>query len=61
MDKITVKAVWEFEFDASDFDPKFVDIEGLAKDAAKTDLEDLMKNDQITADDFYYIIEKENE
>ena len=32
---ITVRATWEFEFDAEGYDSKFVDIPGLAKDSAK--------------------------
>lgn len=54
-----VKAIWEFEFDDSDLDPKQVDITGLAKDSTRCELMYLMRKHDITADDFEYIVEKE--
>lgn len=51
-----VKVTWEFEADVSDCDPKFVDIPGLAKDAAHNELEYLLANNELTADDFEYVV-----
>ena len=51
-----VRATWEFEVDTADFDPKHVDIPGLAKDVARNELRDLMLKKEISADDFTYEI-----
>lgn len=51
-----VKAIWEFDADVNDFDPEFVNIVGLAKDSAKRDLADLLKNNILCADDFEYVV-----
>lgn len=52
-----VKAIWEFEVDANDFDPKFVDIKGLAEDLTKRELKHLLQNRDLQADDFDYEVE----
>jgi len=51
---ITVRAIWEFEFDADGYDEKHVDIIGLAKDSTKRELQYLINNNDISADDFIY-------
>ena len=52
-----VKVIWEFEFDDTGFDPKFVDIPGLAKDSAKRDIQGLIDRGMLCAEDFEYITE----
>lgn len=52
-----VKAIWEFETDMEDFDPKHVDIKGLAKDLTQRELDYLIKYGEIQADDFSYEVE----
>lgn len=54
--KIKVQAIWEFEVDAEDFDPKFVDVEGLAIDLTKAEFEDLLEKKELSAEDFEYKI-----
>lgn len=55
MDKIMkVTATWEFEVDISDFDGKFVDIEGLAKDLTQIELESKLQNKELSSEDFDY-------
>lgn len=56
-----VKVIWEFDADVEDYDPKFVDVEGLAKDSAKREMEFMIDNNDITAEDFEYEIDKEEE
>lgn len=51
-----VRATWEFEVDISDFDPEYVDINGIARDIARNELRDLMLKKEIGADDFKYEI-----
>ena len=53
-----VKAIWEFDADVEDFDPKFINIKGLAKDSAKRDLQDLIDRNILSADDFEYVVEE---
>lgn len=50
-----IKAVWEFDADVSDISPKHVDVEGLAKDFAKLELEHLLRNNELSAEDFTFI------
>lgn len=49
-----VKAIWEFDVDTEDFDSKFVDIKGLAKDLTKREMENLLQNQELSAEDFSY-------
>ena len=49
-----IKATWEFDVDTDDFDPKFVDIPGLAKDLTKQELAYLLERGLLDADDFEY-------
>jgi hypothetical protein len=53
---IKVKATWEFEFDAEGYDSKFVDIVGLAKYSAKSELTYLLYKREIQASDFKYTV-----
>lgn len=54
--KIKVQAIWEFEVDAEDFDPKFVDVRGFAADLTKAELADLLEKKELSAEDFDYKI-----
>ena len=54
-----VKAIWEFEVDTEDFLEEFVDIKGLAKDLTQREMENLLKNQEISAEDFSYEVESE--
>lgn len=54
-----VRATWEFEVDTANFDPKRVDIPGLAKYVARNELSSLMFGKEISADDFTYEIVEE--
>lgn len=54
-----VKAVWEFEVDTEDFDGKHIDIRGLAKDLTRREMVYLLQNQEISAEDFTYEIESE--
>ena len=54
-----VKAIWEFEVDTEDFMEEFVNIKGLAKDLTQREMENLLKNQEISAEDFSYEIESE--
>ena len=47
-----VIASFEFEVDMSDFDPKHVNLEGVAKELTKNEV------DTLTAEDFKYEVEK---
>lgn len=49
-----IRATWEFDADVSDFLPEYVDIEGLAKDLAKKELDVLIRGFDISAEDFDY-------
>ena len=54
-----VKAIWEFEVDTEDFMEEFVDIKGLAKDLTQREMENLLQNQEISAEDFSYEVESE--
>lgn len=54
--KIKVQAIWEFEADVADYDPKFVDLQGLAVDSTQRELADLLKKKELSAEDFEYKI-----
>lgn len=54
---VKVKAVWEFEVDTEDFLEEFVDSEKLAKDLTQREMEDLLQNNEISAEDFSYELE----
>ena len=62
-----VQAIWEFDVDVDDLDPKFVDIEAFAKSMAMVEMDFLLRGDpslehpepEITYGDFEYIV-KEN-
>ena len=56
-----VKAIWEFEADVEEFDPKCIDIVGLAKDSAKREMRILLEKNELSADDFEYVVEEETE
>jgi len=57
---IKVQATWEFEVDVGAFNPKFVDIPGLAFDLTKKELKDKLNKKELTAEDFSYaIVEQE--
>ncbi len=56
MNNIKVKVMWEFEVDVEGLDPAFVDINRLAEDLTKRELECLLNNNELTSDDFDYII-----
>lgn len=49
-----VQVIWEFDADVAGLDRKWCDVEGLAKDFAKREMEDLLVRGEITADDFEY-------
>lgn len=49
-----VKATWEFDVDTSELLDEFVDVEGLAKDLTKRELEYLLTKCKISADEFIY-------
>lgn len=51
-----VKAIWEFDVDTDDFDPKHVDILGLAKDLTKQELKYMLEHGLLDAEDFDYIL-----
>lgn len=53
---IKVQAVWEFEADVADYDPKFVDLQGLAIDSTQRELVDLLEKKELSAEDFTYKI-----
>ena len=50
--KVTVS--WEFEVDISDFDPKFVDVPGLAVELTQQELDYLLTHGKLSVDDFNY-------
>lgn len=51
-----VLVTWEFDADVEGLDTKFVDIPGLAKDLTKRELDYLLSNGGLTADDFEYAV-----
>ena len=58
---LKVKAIWEFEVDTEDFSEEFVDIKGLAKDLTQREMENLLQNQEILAEDFSYELENEKQ
>ena len=42
---VKVRAIYEFEADVSDFNPDFVDLEGLAKDLTRREVSTLKSDD----------------
>lgn len=56
-----VKAIWEFDVDIDGFDTRSVDIKGLAEDLTKREMEFLLQNRDLQADDFDYEVENEKE
>ena len=54
-----VKAIWDFEVETEDFMEEFVNIKELAKDLTQREMENLLKNQEISAEDFSYEIESE--
>ena len=62
MKTIHVQRIYKsiMEVDVEDFDPADVDLDGLALDNAKRDMQDIIDND-LDADDFDYKIIKREE
>lgn len=58
---MNVKAIWEFDSDVEDLDPKQVDVQGLAKDLAQRELDYLIKHGEIQAEDFDYEVDNDDE
>ena len=56
-----VKAIWEFEVDTEDFMEEFVNIKGLSKDLTQREMENLLHNQEIAAEDFSYELENEKQ
>ena len=56
-----VKAIWEFEVDTEDFMEEFVNIKELAKDLTQREMENLLHNQEIAAEDFSYELENEKQ
>jgi hypothetical protein len=54
-----VKAIWEFEVDTEDFMEEFINIKELAKDLTQREMENLLHNQEISAEDFSYEVESE--
>lgn len=50
-----VKAIWEFEFDDTDLDPKQIDIPGLAVYTAQCELMHLLQNRELISGDFEFV------
>ena len=55
---LKVKAILEFEIDIEDFDEKFVDVKGLAKDLMQREIKSQLQNNEISAEDFIYEVEE---
>ena len=55
---MVVKVFWAFDVDISDFDPEFVEIEGLAIDLTKKEVQYLLDNEKISAEDLAYEVIK---
>lgn len=53
-----IQATWEFDSDVNDFDPKFVDIAGLALESAKQELKYLLEHDELNIEDFTFKIKE---
>lgn len=58
---ITVTASWAFEFDAEDYDPKYIDIPGLAVDSAMRELKCELSNNALDAGDFKFTITEDSD
>ena len=56
-----VKVIWEFEVDTEDFDEKHVDIKELAKDLTRREMVYLLQNQEMSAEDFIYEVESEDD
>lgn len=57
-DTMRVRAIWEFEVDTEDLSEEFVDIKGLAKDLTQREMEYLLQNQEISAEEFTEISAK---
>ena len=55
-ENMKVLVMWEFDVDVEDFDPKCIDIPGLAKDLTKQELASQIINGDLTVDDFEYSV-----
>lgn len=51
-----VRAVWEFDADVDELDPKYVDIPGLAKELTEYELKHLLEHTLLTPDDFEFSV-----
>lgn len=51
-----VRAIWEFEVDVEDFDPKYVDIPVLAKELTEAELNHMIEHNQLSADEFEFSV-----
>lgn len=51
-----VRAIWEFDADVEDLDPKHVDIYPLAKDLAESELKYMINNHLLTTDEFEFSV-----
>ena len=56
-----VKVIWEFDADVSDFDEKHVDAKGLAKDLTQQELDYLLKNNELSIEDFAYEVVEDDD
>lgn len=54
-----VKAIWEFDVDVDDFDPRYVNIKGLAELLTRRELAYLLAHRGLESDDFEYKAEVE--
>lgn len=48
------RLIWEFDVDVKDIDPKFVDLDGLAEDLTKREMQYMIDNHLLTIDNFIY-------
>jgi len=56
METMKVQAIWEFEVDTSNFDPKHVNIRKIAMELAGRELNDLLNKNELSTEDFEYTI-----
>lgn len=49
-----VRASWEFDVDTEDFDPKHVDVPGLAIDLTKREFDDLVSKKDLSSEDLKF-------
>ena len=56
METMKVQAIWEFEVDTSNFDPKHVKIEDLAVELTQRELGYLLSKNLLSIKDFEYTI-----